>query len=207
MAHDIRNPLNVATGNLELARGDNGNGTLGTVADALDRVEQILEETLTLARSGQVIGETEAVDLEALGNRSWSHVETTAATLELGDLPTIQGDPDRIEHLLENLFRNAVEHGRDDVTVRVGGLPDGFYVEDDGPGIPEDERKDVLEAGYSTGSGTGFGLAIVSQIAHAHGWQLTVTEGSDSGARFEITDVETLDATAKSNAEPAAAET
>jgi signal transduction histidine kinase len=193
IAHDIRNPLNVATGNLELARGDDGNGKLGTVADALDRVEQILEQTLTLARSGQVIGDPVAVDLESLGHRCWSHVETPAAELQLDDPPTVRADADRVEHLLENLFRNAVEHGRDDVTVRVGRLAGGFYVEDDGPGIPVDEREAVLEAGYTTGKGTGFGLAIVAQIAHAHGWQLTIAEGADGGARFEFTDVEVVD--------------
>ena len=92
--------------------------------------------------------------------------------------------------MVENLVRNAVEHGGDTVTVTVGDLPGGFYVEDDGPGIPEDERRDVFESGYTTSSGgTGFGLAIVSEIADAHGWSVRVTEGSEGGARVEFTGV------------------
>ncbi|MDQ2073070.1 PAS domain S-box protein [Haloarcula sp. NS06] len=79
------------------------------------------------------------------------------------------------------------------VTVTVGDIDDasGFYVADDGPGIPEDERKTVFEAGYSTASeGTGFGLAIVADIAAVHGWDISVTDSESGGARFEITGVD-----------------
>jgi signal transduction histidine kinase len=66
-----------------------------------------------------------------------------------------------------------------------------FYVADTGPGVPESEREDIFEAGYSTtGDGTGFGLRIVEQIADAHGWEITVTENEQGGARFEFTGVE-----------------
>jgi len=75
------------------------------------------------------------------------------------------------------------------VTVTVGTLPDGFYIEDDGPGIPADEREDVFDAGYSTTEdGTGFGLSIVEEIADAHGWEIRAAEGSNGGVRFEITE-------------------
>jgi signal transduction histidine kinase len=60
----------------------------------------------------------------------------------------------------------------------------------DGPGIPEDRRDRVLEAGYSTAeNGTGLGLDIVREIAEAHGWEITVTESETGGARFDITGV------------------
>ena len=77
------------------------------------------------------------------------------------------------------------------MTVTVGDLPDGFYIEDDGPGIPQADREEVFAAGYSTASaGTGFGLSIVNRVAQAHGWDVRVTDGSDGGARFEITGVD-----------------
>jgi PAS domain S-box-containing protein len=77
------------------------------------------------------------------------------------------------------------------VTVTVGATADGFYVADDGPGVPVDEREALFEAGYSTAEdGSGFGLAIVDRIAAAHGWSVDVTESVDGGARFEITGVE-----------------
>ena len=67
----------------------------------------------------------------------------------------------------------------------------GFYVVDDGPGIPEDRRSTVFEAGKTGKDGeTGLGLTIVKRIAEAHSWKATVTEGKDGGARFEFKGVE-----------------
>ncbi|MFC4449989.1 ATP-binding protein [Halorussus aquaticus] len=97
-------------------------------------------------------------------------------------------------HLLENLFTNAVEHADGCVTVRVGGLPSGFYVEDDGPGIPEAEREQVFEAGYTT-DGIGFGLVFVAELADTYGWEYAITDGPDGGARFEFTGVDLVSAT------------
>ncbi|WP_415378985.1 response regulator [Halosimplex sp. TS25] len=82
------------------------------------------------------------------------------------------------------------------VTVRIGTLDDGpgFFVADDGPGVPEERRDEVFASGYSTDpEGTGFGLSIVDQIAQAHGWSVAVTESESGGARFEITDVDVAD--------------
>jgi signal transduction histidine kinase len=77
------------------------------------------------------------------------------------------------------------------VAVRVGTTDGGFYVEDDGPGIPEADREGIFEAGYSTADGSsGFGLTIVREIAEAHGWSVAVTDGASGGARFEFSGVE-----------------
>jgi signal transduction histidine kinase len=93
--------------------------------------------------------------------------------------------------LLENLLGNALRHGGADVTVAVGSLDDGFYVADDGPGIPEADRDAVFDSGYSTAAeGTGVGLAIVQQVVDAHDWSISVTESETGGTRFEITGVE-----------------
>ncbi|PSQ55429.1 hybrid sensor histidine kinase/response regulator, partial [Halobacteriales archaeon SW_8_68_21] len=85
---------------------------------------------------------------------------------------------------------NAIEHNKQDVTITVDELADGFYIEDDGTGIPEDKRNDVFNTGYTTAEeGTGFGLSIVSEIVEAHGWDVRITDGSEGGVRFEITNV------------------
>ncbi|RLM82217.1 sensor histidine kinase, partial [Halobellus sp. Atlit-38R] len=114
------------------------------------------------------------------------------ATLDLGTDDTIvEADRDRLEEAFENLFRKAIEHGGDDVTVGVGKINNGFYVEDSGDGIPDDAREQVFDHGYSTGEGgTGFGLSIVRSIIEGHGWSITVADASADGARFEITDVQ-----------------
>jgi len=189
VSHDLRNPLNVAQGRVDLAAKARGGDDehLATAADALDRIETIVDHTLTLAREGESVGDPEAVSLAAVAADSWDTVDTDAAAMEIETDGEVRADPDRLRNLFENLIRNAVEHAGDDITIRVGDLPDGFYVEDDGPGIPEAIRDDLFEPGESGVDGnTGFGLAIVHEIATAHGWDVSVTEAETGGARFEI---------------------
>jgi len=194
VSHDLRNPLQVLRGSLDGARQTGDPEHFERGEQAIDRMETLIDDVLSLARQGQPIDETEPVALAALVEECWTVVETADAELIVDDDLRFVADPDRLRQLLENLVRNAVEHGGDDVTVRVGALSDGtgFYVEDDGPGIPEAERSEVFESGYSTGDeGTGFGLAIVSEIVDAHGWTIDLTDSAEGGARFEITDVTT----------------
>ncbi|WP_135303152.1 PAS domain-containing sensor histidine kinase [Haloarcula amylovorans] len=197
VSHDLRNPLQVASGSLELARQEAAPSVedrLDSIGGALERMETLIEDTLTLAREGQDIEDTEIVNLRIVAQGAWNGVLTEEATCSIETSRTVLCDPGRLTELLENLFRNALEHGSTDespVTVTVGELEDGFYVADDGPGIPEDQRDAVFESGYTTvGDGTGFGLAIVDTIADAHDWDVTLTESEDGGARFEFTGVE-----------------
>jgi signal transduction histidine kinase len=102
----------------------------------------------------------------------------------------VQADRGRLKQLFENLFKNAVEHGGEDVTVTVGEIDNGFYIEDDGSGLPDNEGNQLFESGYSTTKdGNGLGLSIVKKIVDAHGWEIHVTDSSDGGARFEVTNV------------------
>ncbi|MFB6353034.1 MAG: nitrogen regulation protein NR(II) [Halobacteriales archaeon] len=191
VSHDLRNPLNVAAGRLELARNEPDAEAAEQAQAALDRMETIIDDTLTLARRGRSVDPdaTEPVPLSSLATESWSMVETADASLEVATDRPLEVDPGRVRHLFENLFRNAVVHAGDDAGVTVGTLDDGagFYVEDDGPGVPADERDRVFEVGYTShDGGTGFGLAIVRRVAEAHGWRVSVAEGSAGGARFEF---------------------
>jgi PAS domain S-box-containing protein len=197
VSHDLRNPLTVATGRLQLAMTEQESAHLDAVEEALDRMEQLIQDLLKLTRQGATVGEKKEVRLRELVSRCWSSVETHDAELVVRAATAterpILADGSRLMSLVENLVRNAVEHGSPEVTVTVGGLDDedGFYVADDGVGIPESEREAVFRSGYSTANGgSGLGLAIVKQTADAHGWDIRVTESSEGGARFEITNVE-----------------
>ncbi|MFC5134515.1 MULTISPECIES: PAS domain-containing protein [Haloferacaceae] len=194
VSHDLRNPLNVARGRVDLAREETGNDHLEAAVDALDRIESIVEHTLTLAREGETVGDPEPVDLAEVAADSWRTVDTEEAGFEIDADGTLLADPDRLRNLFENLFRNAIEHGAVDgepVTIRVGDLENGFYVADDGPGIPEEVRDDLFEPGRSGSAGnTGFGLAIVKEIATAHGWEVAATASETGGARFEVRGVD-----------------
>lgn len=191
VSHDLRSPLKVAEGHLELARDRTDDDHLERVARAHDRMFTLIEDLLTLAQVGEDALDHTTVHLASLVETCWQAVTTTDSTLVAETTARIRADESWLRQLLENLLRNAVEHGGSDVTVTVGDLADGFYIADDGPGIPPDEREAVFEAGYSTQSeGTGIGLRIVARVVEAHDWSLHLTESADGGARFEITGVE-----------------
>jgi len=191
VSHDLRNPLTVARQRLLLARKKQDSPHLATAADALAHMDAIVVDTLTLARQGDTVSAPVLFPMDALVEESWELVDTKNAALEIVDSFLVEGDPGRLFQVFDNLFRNAVEHGGDDVRVRMGRDGEtGFFVEDDGPGIPPDRRAAVFAPGHSSASGgTGFGLTIVRRIAEAHGWTVAVTEGTNGGARFVFSDV------------------
>lgn len=189
VSHDLRNPLNVATGNLDLLGQETDSDRIEVVKRSLDRMETIIDDLLTLARQGEAIGEVAPVELESVAHSAWNTVETRDATVSIGNLPTVNGDAARIQQLFENLFRNAVLHGGSDVSIVVDGRDIGFYVADDGPGIPDDMKDEVLDIGVSTAKdegGTGIGLVIVTEIARAHGWAVDVADSDSGGAQFDF---------------------
>ncbi|WP_253737424.1 sensor histidine kinase [Halohasta salina] len=190
VSHDLRNPLSVADGYLELAREEADSDHLETVARALDRMETLISELLVLAREGQEVTDTKPVSLDKLVLSSWNNIDQKNASLQAETNVRIQADEIRLGQVFENLFRNAIEHGGDDVTISVGLLEDesGFYVENDGDPIPDDKKDQIFETGFTTNEqGTGFGLAIIKRIVNAHGWRIGVTDSDLGGARFEIT--------------------
>ena len=206
VSHDLRNPLRVAEGRVDLLREDHDEEHLDAIDRSLDRMDRIIGDVLWLARHGRDIGSVDPVPLAEVVESAWmtavedERAELTVAPAESA-LPDIEADRDRLRQLLENLFRNSVEHGNEGVTVTVGGTADGFYVADDGPGIPADERDEVFDAGYSTADdGTGFGLRIVEQVVDAHGWAIQVAESEAGGARFEIAGIENGDTRVRSTA-------
>lgn len=190
VAHELKNPLSIAQIYLTNAkRGDAD--AFEKVSNAHDRIEEMIEMILVTATGTTASIERETVALATVAREAWADLPVEDADLIVETDQTLRADSIHLRHLFENLFKNAVEHSTDPVTVRVGSLPTGFYVEDDGPGIPEDEREQVFEPGHTTDrDGIGMGLTFVSQLADAYGWDCTVTTGSQGGARFEFTDVE-----------------
>ena len=226
VSHDLRGPLNLAFNTLETYQESDDEEHLDRIEDALNRMQNLIDDLLRLARSGRDIDKLYSTDLGRIAATAWTYVDTADASLDIEETATIAADADRLQRLFENLFRNAVEHGstsphsqvREDavehgstsphsqargdavehgentVTVRVGLLDDGFYVEDDGRGVPDDVADRIFDAGFSsTPDGTGYGLSIVRSIADAHGWDVSLDRHSSDGARFEIRGVELLD--------------
>jgi len=192
VSHDLRNPLHVAAARTELARETGDVEHLESVAESLNRMEQLIEDLLARARGERDI-DRQDVSLANAARDAWEGLDTRAATLTVEGDATFGADPTRLTQLFENLYRNAIEHAGTDVTVRVGAHADGFYVADDGPGIPMGKRDVIFDQGVTGAEdGTGYGLAIVSDIAEGHDWTIEARESEDGGARFEISHVGSL---------------
>lgn len=192
VSHDLRNPLTVAKGYIELAKDTGDMSELDSSITALERMDSIIEDSLDMARAGQALEESEkeVVHLREIAENCWGVVETADASMEVVGPLQFEADESRLCRAFENLFRNAIEHGGGNVRVTIGPLPDesGFYVEDDGCGLPS--SKDIFEPGFTTNpDGTGLGLAIVHDIVRAHGWDMAATS-ANGGARFEIKNVD-----------------
>jgi len=223
LAHDLETPLLTLEGRLELAAETGDTTHVVAARESLDRVRTLVDDLATVMREGSVVSDVCDVDLDEVARTLWTSIDTAEATLHVEAVGSVRADERALTRLLQNLFRNAVEHGStssrpeaddsvehgstgnrsDDslehggptVAITVGPLDDdpGFYVADDGPGIPDAERERVFEPGYSTKSdGTGFGMVSVRRIALAHGWELSIVDSETGGARFEIRGVERL---------------
>jgi PAS domain S-box-containing protein len=202
VSHDLRNPLNVLGGSLELADETDDPDHFERCYRAISRMEQLIDDLLSLARSGAEIDHTEPVDVGRLAVDCWQNLSVAEATLQIETEQQIVADKSRLTQLLENLFRNSVEHGGSTVMITVGALADGFFVADDGPGISPSDRELIFERGYSsTRGGTGLGLAIVEQIAEAHGWEIELADAETGGLRIELTGVELVDTETDSGTE------
>ena len=214
VSHDLRSPLSVASGYVGVAQQTGELAHLEGIEEAHQRMEQLIDELLTFARLDDSDLETTAVDLDACIQSAWEHVSTDDADLVVDTGVEIEANRDHLLQLLENLIRNSVEHGSTSnrtqsgdsiehgdpsvtirVTVEPAEPPDTdaprLRVSDDGTGIPVDKQEAVLEKGYTTGSdGAGLGLAIVAEVAAAHGWTVDIETSDAGGAAFVFEGVE-----------------
>ena len=193
LAHELRNPVQIGQGYAAQIPREAAPEAVDSVRNAFDRINDMVDVLLTLARGREAVGVSAPVDLAAVARQAWDDADVPRASLAVDTGRTVRADETFLRHLFANLFENAVTHAGADATVTVGDLPNGFFVADDGPGIPADEREMVFETGYTTERGgreSGLGLAYVREFAEAYGWTCTLTDSEAGGARFEFTDVD-----------------
>ena len=171
-----------------------------------NRLDLLIQDLLTISalESGRMTLELQPVNLKALADKVFSHLQSKADNKQvqlLNELPelTANGDANRLDQVLTNLVDNAIKYGRADGTVIVGGkkLEDGaleIFVSDDGPGIPAEAIDRVFERFYRVDKarsrdqgGTGLGLSIVKHIVQAHGGEVRCESELGKGATFFFT--------------------
>lgn len=186
VSHDLRNPLNVAEGYLKLACEEQDLSKLHKVEDAHSRMKTMISELLEFARSAQELPQSdlEQIKVSKLAQDAWKNISSDESELLVNTELVVTADVQKLLNVLENLFRNAVEHNSTPVTITVGDLTetDGFYIEDTGTGINSTE--DLFS--YNSSESTNLGLLIADEIVSAHNWKLHHIENTTSGARFEI---------------------
>ncbi len=177
VSHDLRNPLDVAQGRLQLARAECDSEHLDNVAAAIERSNRLIDDLLTLARAGTRSPRRRRWTSEQSSTDAGRTFRRTAR--HCGSVGTDgRGGPGAARTATENLVRHAVEHGfpqsevsldaaegdASDLTVTVGALERRVLRRGRRRRHPAEERDDVFEAGYTTAAdGTGFGLRIVRQ--------------------------------------------
>lgn len=208
-SHELRTPLTVIRGQLEVlaAQSEPSGSEVRRVEHLVHaeiaRIGRLVDDLLLLAKTEQTQSlQIESIDLPVFVGEIWDGMSLVAdRRFDLGPVPagTLRADPDRLAQALRNLAGNAIEHTAVDhglVRMHVDALTATrvrFSVEDDGPGIPEDQRERVFDRFYRTDSGrdrasggTGLGLAIVRAIAEAHGGQVAAGRSPERGARIVL---------------------
>lgn len=186
LSHDLGNPLNLGAGRLDLAREDCDSPHLDHVERAFDQIDALVDDGLTFVEASKPVESAEALSLGDIATDCWEHLGADRGSLTVTD-QTVYADSERLWRLLSELFENALVHSDGAVEIWIETLDDGgFAVVDDGDGIPDDHREYVFDRGYSIDSERdGNGLAVVSAIARAHGWEATLADTAD-GTRVEI---------------------
>jgi PAS domain S-box-containing protein len=189
VTEDLRDQLNEARGYLELATETRDPDDMAAVDDAHERIEGLIEDASTLA--GQDPEMTpEELDLRSVAAKAWHRVDANGADLGVRE-GSVVADSARLSGLFEQLFRNSLDqattNGEDpSLTVQVGPLESGFYVEDTATSVPESLRDRRLEDVDEAVEEAQSRLAAIQQVAEAHDWSVRIAENEYGGTRFEF---------------------
>ncbi|OGG98407.1 MAG: hypothetical protein A2508_05705 [Candidatus Lambdaproteobacteria bacterium RIFOXYD12_FULL_49_8] len=195
VSHELRSPLTRIKLSLEFLPPSKRRDEIG---EEVDQMEAMIDELLESARLESAYGvlAKQRVELGLLLS-DLAHKETHPVQIKQTEPIFIQADPRRLERLLSNLIGNAVKHSPQEVPVEVSlsqsGLEVKISIEDQGPGIPEEDRPFLFEPFYRVDKsrnqrtgGYGLGLSLAQQIAEAHGGQITIEEKPTPGSRFVL---------------------
>ena len=199
-SHQLRTPLTGIKLRLEAIQEEGGYAGLQAekVEAEVDRLNELVEDLLQLARAASAESPGQEVDLAAAARsaverwKSQAEAAGQVVRLEVDGACSVWADPGDIDHVLDNLIENAIRYSPDgsEVAVAVAKEHATVSVSDNGPGIPLAERDRIFErfyrgaTGRAAGSGSGLGLAIVAEITRRWGGSIRLHDGS--GTRIEV---------------------
>lgn len=182
VSHDLRNPLNVASGYIELAKKSGEEEDFERAMNAIDRMDQIIVELLQISGKPEHFDKSK-LELEEVFKEAYSYVDVEPE-YEIRESTEFEGGHSGIVRMFENLIRNTAEHNKD-AEIEIGAIENGFYYEDDGS--IEKDIEEILEYGYSTSTeGKGLGLSVVQRVADINNWDLNITKNKNGSLRFEF---------------------
>lgn len=201
-AHELRSPIaslqaRLQTMLLSTETTPNDRDTRDLLRETV-RMGRLVDHLLLLARSdaGTMNAARRPVDLDEVVLESMATIETQVSINLAGVQPVqVKGQSDLLEHVVRNLLENAERYAEDSIEVSLQTEGDNavLTVDDDGPGIPEDRRDDVIirfvrvDASRDRGTGgTGLGLSIVHEIVGLHGGELLIGDSPLGGARLQV---------------------
>jgi len=197
VAHEVRNPLGILRGQVELAREKLGDRErererMTDMLSEIDRLNRLTEEFLNLARDVPI--EPAPIELAALVRAIADEARVTHARLEVSAAEPIEiaADAGKLRQAILNLVLNAAQVGGEAVTVRLelarAGERARVTIADDGPGVPAELAATLFEPFVSARpGGSGLGLAVARRIAERHGGSLALESPPGApGARFSI---------------------
>jgi two-component system NtrC family sensor kinase len=203
-AHEVGTPLNLISGHVQLLRNeipedDPARKRLEVIGAQISRIEGIVRSMLDKTRFGESGHEAVDVNRVLSGIREVVEPKLTSAGIDFAfepadGLPTVQGDPSRLQQVFLNLIGNASDAMPDGGSLTVRTRLDGgkviVEIADTGTGMDEEVLKHIFEPFFTTkprGEGTGVGLAVVRQILNEHGARVGVDSEKGKGSRFLIT--------------------
>lgn len=200
VTHELRTPVTIARGHLDLLRSGAESPELAVALDELGRIDRIISRLLLLAKADQVDAVTVEVDVETfLGDIFMRWSAAAQRSWQLGRLPsgTVDVDTEAVRAAVDALIENAVKHTEEHQSIEVSAvaLGDDLVIEiaDRGPGVPEDAIDRIFDrfargdhARTRATGGAGLGLAIVRAVAEAHGGDASVRTRRGGGASFML---------------------
>jgi signal transduction histidine kinase len=200
-SHELRTPVTIARGHLELLRRDVPEAPEIVVAlDELQRIEHIVDRLLLLAKADQpeflALADVEIEGFVEDVFMRWSEVAERTWRLEIDVAGVVRADPDALRSALDALLENAVKHTepRDAIVLRAYAVGGEIVIEvaDEGCGVPPEARDRIFDrfaradtSRTRANGGVGLGLSIADAIAKAHGGRCTVTS-AERGATFAL---------------------